>query len=645
MIRRGSGRFGGVGGVVAIVAIGLVACTGRTPASTRAVLKPAESAARGAAADVASSGAGSTEATFPPMPRVTGALAIRVQYPPPGATIAARDSTFIFGSLGNGDAQLTVNGVPVRVLPNGSWLAWLPLPPRDRAQYDIVASVGADTVRATHKIAFPALRPALRLDGPLVVDTASLFPRGAFARLSNELVRVSVRAPANAAVELRWSRDSARALVSASSLGASNDANTFTTEISTNVLATPGARIVVRRGADSVSLGAPKVARIDSLGRRFAQVGLPVAPSPTSGDSSRVIIGRPVTGGTYKWFFLPGTVVEVTGRSGNEARVRLDPSLDVWVDASELRELPSGIVPPPRIAGNARVVAKGEYSDIIIPMAERPAWLVEEGDDALDLVLYQTTANTDIVNYSTNDSIVRQVRWVQEGEGRARYHIALHAAPFGYMVRWERGALVLRVRRAPTINAEKPLAGLTIAVDAGHPPAGSTGPTGLYEPVATLAIANLLKPMLEQRGATVIMTRTTAAPLGLGDRQPMAIAANAHAFVSIHLNALPDGINPYAANGTGAYYFNPSSEPLARQVQRGMVRTMGLRDLGVNYDNLAVLRPTWMPSILCEGAFVMLPDQEALLRMPEFQAAYARGVAEGLEGYFRDLGKRQGVGR
>jgi hypothetical protein len=66
-----------------------------------------------------------------------------------------------------------------------------------------------------------------------------------------------------------------------------------------------------------------------------------------------------------------------------------------------------------------------------------------------------------------------------------------------------------------------------------------------------------------------------------------------------------------------------------------MVRRMGLRDLGTNYDNLAVLRPTWMPSILCEGAFVMMPDQEALLRTAEFQEAYALGVVEGVESYFQ----------
>jgi N-acetylmuramoyl-L-alanine amidase len=68
-----------------------------------------------------------------------------------------------------------------------------------------------------------------------------------------------------------------------------------------------------------------------------------------------------------------------------------------------------------------------------------------------------------------------------------------------------------------------------------------------------------------------------------------------------------------------------------------MVRHMGLRDLGVYYDNLALARPTWMPAVLCEGAFIIIPEQEAALRTPEFQTAYARGIVDGLESYFRSL--------
>jgi N-acetylmuramoyl-L-alanine amidase len=270
-------------------------------------------------------------------------------------------------------------------------------------------------------------------------------------------------------------------------------------------------------------------------------------------------------------------------------------------------------------------------------MNEVPPYSVEADAQALVLTLYGTTANTDIINFTSTDSIVRRVTWRQVTSDRAEYRVELRDPPFGYLVLWDRSALVLRVRQAPTIDASRPLLGLVIAVDAGHPPGGATGPTGLYEPVATLGIAERVRAYLEQRGATVVMTRLAPGAVGLTDRPVIARRANAHAFVSIHLNAFPDGVNPFERNGTGSYYFNAYSEPLARAVQAGMVRHMGLRDLGVNYDNLAVLRPTWMPSVLCEGAFLMIPEQEAALRTPEFQDRYALGVAEGVEEYFREL--------
>jgi N-acetylmuramoyl-L-alanine amidase len=218
--------------------------------------------------------------------------------------------------------------------------------------------------------------------------------------------------------------------------------------------------------------------------------------------------------------------------------------------------------------------------------------------------------------------------------------VSLRAAPYGYLVLWEHDALVLRLRGRPAIDARRPLAGLTIAVDPGHPPIGATGPTGLWEPQATLPVGVRLKDILEERGARVVMTRTTDSAVALGDRPIIARRANVNAFVSIHLNAYPDGVNPFVAPGTGTYYFRTHSEPLARDVQRGMVSRLGLIDLGINYDNLAVVRGTWYPAVLCEGAFIMLPDQEAALRTPEFQDRYARGVADGLERYFRDLPSR-----
>ncbi len=576
---------------------------------------------------------------FPPVPAVTGPVTVRVTYPPDGATIVARDSTFLFGSVGTGDARLTVNGADIPVLPNGAWLAWVPLPPRERPEWLLVASKGGDTVRTVRRMRFPALPLPLPNDGVLRVDSASLRPARGEARRSNDPVRLSVRAPANATVSFQGAEGTRRTLRRAVVGGA--DSTVWVTEVAASALQEPG-RLVVARGADTVSLSTTPVSIIDSAGARYAIVGerLP-AMSPTAPDSDRVVNARPVAaGGTYKWFLIPQSVVELTGRSGAMARLRLDRDLEVWVDSGDVRELPEGQAPPVRVAGNARLVARGpEVSDLVIPMAAAPPYSVQLEGDRLLLDLYGTVANTDILRHDSADSVVQRVTWEQRTSDRARYTVQLRAPLLGYLVRWERGALVLKVRRAPRVDSTRPLQGLTIAVDAGHPPAGSTGPTGLYEGVATLEIARRLEALLVARGARVVMTRTTADPLGLTDRPEIARRAGAHAFVSIHLNALPDGVNPFTAHGTGSYWFTAHSEPLAREVQRGMVRRMGLRDLGSYYDNLAVLRPTWMPAVLCEGAFVMLPEQEALLRMPEFQAAYALGVAEGLERYFRELAR------
>ena len=98
--------------------------------------------------------------SLPPVPNVAGPLAIKVIYPTSGALIQSKDSNFVFGSVGNGDAALTVNGVPTPVWPNGAFMAWLPNPPADLARYDIVATTGLDTARLSLPIKLqPRPRP------------------------------------------------------------------------------------------------------------------------------------------------------------------------------------------------------------------------------------------------------------------------------------------------------------------------------------------------------------------------------------------------------------------------------------------------------------------------------------------------------
>jgi N-acetylmuramoyl-L-alanine amidase len=580
---------------------------------------------------------------LPPVPLVDGPLAVRVVYPPSGAVVQTRDSNFIFGTVGSGKATLHINGTLVPVVPNGSFIAYLPVPPAAAPRYTIVASRGPDTVRAEHPVRLLPPRVVLADTGRLVVDSASVSPRGMRVARADERVRVSLRAPRNAIIALRLADGTERPLVNAARAldslrvpgGGDLDPFVWSTDVPGAALAR-GAELIVTRGADTVRFALRDVS-VDEPGRtRWVRLtGGADVP-----DTDRVVILRPVPNGTYKWLLFPGTTLEATGRVGDMMRVRLDSGLEAWAAISDVTELPAGTAGPRRTAANARVVASRDWVDVVIPTGDRPAFEIREQGNTLVVLLYGVQANTDIIGYTGDDSLVQRVRWYQETSDRARFEIDLTGAPYGYLPMWNRGAFTLRVRRPPAIDPQSPLRGLTIVVNAGHPPAGSTGPTGLYEAVPTLAISQQLKTILEARGARVVMTRTTADPLALAIRPALARQAGAHAFVSIHLNALPDGVNPFTANGTGSYYFHPSSEPLAREVQRGMVRRMGLRDLGIFYDNLSDLRHPWMPSVLCEGAFIMIPEQEAAVRTVDFQQRYALGVADGLVAYFRALGQR-----
>jgi N-acetylmuramoyl-L-alanine amidase len=636
-------------------------------------------------------------------PEVQDPIGLRVIYPALTDVVRARDSSFLFGSVTDGKTRVRINGEPVRVWPNGAWLAWIPFPPDTLMQFTIEARDGQDSA----VLVYPVRRdrgslPREIREGSAWIDSVSLSPQGQVWLPRNEYLTLSTRAAEGADVRLRLPGGSTVRLLpqrqSEEVLPALRAFDRDTTKLRTpdevryvgvirgraigpaagpvlrgasasliRVLARAAVRCVTGArcpapyaelvsaesswavveaalGGDTVRLRWPlQVALLDTL---------PVVTqldddTAGQGKTDSLTPGRATPGGTYAWFFPTGTRASVTGRVNDDLRVRLSPGSEAWVPIADAQPLPAGLPEPRAVVGSVTLTPSEDRATLRIPVTQRVPFQVVEAERTLAITFYSAVGDVDWMRYGS-DSLVRQMSWAQTQRQEVTLTVELAAPVWGYRARWSRNDLLLEVRRPPRIMANDPLRGRVIAVDPGHPPLGSTGPTGLREAEANLAVALQLRDMLEAAGARVQMTRTTDSAVDLWPRVALAESTGAELLVSIHNNALPDGINPFTNNGTSVFYNLPRSVPLASAIQRALVHQLGLPDLGISRADFAIVRATWMPSVLVEGMFIIMPEQEVALRSPAGTRRYARGAYEGIRSFLRDRAGNQasaGVGR
>ena len=644
--------------------LGLAGC------SRSAGAPPAVPPNAGTLADTSAPDSTRSTSVLPEVPVARGPLAIRVIYPPPDGTVRAKDSSFLLGSLGTGEARLSINGYPVRVWPNGAWLAWIPLPHDSLMQFHISASTATDSSVLDYVVRRAGWRPS---PGPeLWVDSASLAPRGRVWWPAGEYLTLSARASEGAQVRLRLPDSTVVPLLAESRLEEVPEAiRAFDRDTANLVTAVRHDRYVgVLRGRsvgpspgpvlpapwippvavgllpDSVAWGVVEVIRgADTVRARWPlQIGLldtlPVIAELDddtlgNGLTDGITVGRAVPGGTYHWFFPNGTRARVSGRLNGDLRLRLAPESEAWIAAAEARPIP-GLTAVPAVVGSVRLTPLEDRVRLRVPMSHRVPFKVTESDRSLTLRLYGALGDVNWIQYGEGDTLIRRVAWEQNDREEVTLTLELARDLWGYHAGWERGDLVLDVRRPPPLGQDGSLRGRLIAIDPGHPPGGATGPTGLREAEANLGIGLEVKRLLEQEGARVFMTRTGDIPLELWPRVDLAERAGAEILVSIHNNALPDGVNPFTNNGASVYYNQPRSVPLARAVQAALVRRLGVRDLGIGRGDLALVRTTWMPAVLTEGLFMIVPEQEAALRSSRGHRLYAEAVVEGIRRFLRE---------
>jgi N-acetylmuramoyl-L-alanine amidase len=419
----------------------------------------------------------------------------------------------------------------------------------------------------------------------------------------------------------------------------------------------PGADVPVGEAFLEAVVGGDTVSRV-LPGLGILEPGYSYAAEVRTSRPDSTAIGRATAppGTPYHWFLPNGTRVRVNGLRDGQARVRLTDDLSIWLAASDLApvEPSAGLarsrgarVPPLPDPGPGgalgdayavRAVPGAGGVDVRVSLSERLPFRVDVRDGGLDITVYGARTRTNWAYQGPEDPDVRRVWWEQAADERYVVHVEADGTPWGWDARWEGDAtLVVRVARPPSVDPADPLRGLYVGVDAGHGDAsGAIGPTGLFEGAANRQIARRLVAMLEARGARVLEIRPGPEDVSLGARPTMAADSGVHVLISVHNNAFGDGVNPFDNAGTSVLYNTWQSLPLARALQRALVAELRLRDLGPIWGDLALARPTRMPSVLTETMFLMVPVQEAALRDADVQRRIAEAHVRGLEAFLRE---------
>ncbi len=353
-------------------------------------------------------------------------------------------------------------------------------------------------------------------------------------------------------------------------------------------------------------------------------------------------LGTDRLGGARLQYIDAGTKVVITGRKGDQYRVRFSETMTVWIPVQFIALLPEETPLPRSLTGSVLVTGTRTTDFVTLGLDERLPYLSRQlvNPPRIEVDVFGATSNTNWITHHRVAEGIQTVSWQQVGEDHFR--LIIHLANdfhWGFRVGYGAGnSLRIHVRRPPTISSpDNPLEGISILVDAGHggTNVGALGATGAVEKEITLATSLELRDILVSRGAQVSMTRESDADLSMADRSGMALQINPVFLVSIHANSIGLSSNPMQIYGTSTYYKHIGYQPLANLMYDKMLE-LGLGEFGiVGSFNFTLNSFTEFPNVLVEIAFMSHPEDEMLLLNPLFRRQTAEKIADGLEEYLR----------
>ena len=179
---------------------------------------------------------------------------------------------------------------------------------------------------------------------------------------------------------------------------------------------------------------------------------------------------------------------------------------------------------------------------------------------------------------------------------------------------------------------------------------GAVSESGISEANINLAIALKLQNLLEQSGATVILTRSTDEAIydtnsdgsmrekkvsDLKNRVKIGNTSSADIFVSIHLNKIPQ--EQYYGWQTFYKSNDEQSKLLAESIQNNLNNTIQKENhrLAKTIENIYIVDNVEIPLTIVECGFLSNAQELSDLQKEEYQERLAWGIYNGIMNWFQ----------
>ena len=195
-----------------------------------------------------------------------------------------------------------------------------------------------------------------------------------------------------------------------------------------------------------------------------------------------------------------------------------------------------------------------------------------------------------------------------------------------------------------------PVTNRTIIVDAGHggEDGGAVSSNGVSEAQINLSIALKLQNLLDQSGATVVLTRSDDNAIydidsktlrqkknsDLKNRVKIGKTSSADIFVSIHLNKIEQ--SQYYGWQTFFKDGNEQGKKLATCIQENLNEAIQKENkrAPLKISDIYIIKNVEIPTTIVECGFLSNPEEEKQLQTDEYQNKLAWGIYNGIMDYF-----------